>query len=54
MAGYVRQSTADIIPTATVRAAPINAEYNAIRDAFAASGGHISMMAQQQKVNIYH
>ena len=40
MAGYVRQSTADIIPTATVRAAPINAEYNAIRDAFAASGGH--------------
>ena len=40
MAGYIRQSTADIIPTATVRAAPINAEYNAIRDAFAASGGH--------------
>jgi hypothetical protein len=40
MAGYVRQSTADIIPTATVRAAPINAEYNAIRDAFAASSGH--------------
>ncbi len=40
MAGYVRQSTADIIPTATVRAAPINAEYNALRDAFAASGGH--------------
>jgi len=40
VAGYVRQSTADIIPTATVRAAPINAEYNALRDAFAASGGH--------------
>ena len=40
MAGYIRQSTADIIPTATVRAAPINAEYNALRDAFAASGGH--------------
>ena len=40
MAGYVRQSTADIIPTATVRAAPINAEYNQLRDAFAASGGH--------------
>ncbi len=40
MAGYTRQSTADIIPTATVRAAPLNAEYNAIRDAFAASGGH--------------
>ena len=40
MAGYTRQSTADIVPTATVRAAPINAELNAIRDAFAASGGH--------------
>ena len=40
MAGYTRQSTADIIPTATVRAAPLNAEYNAIRDAFSASGGH--------------
>ena len=40
MAGYTRQSTADIIPTATVRAAPINAEYNQLRDAFAASGGH--------------
>ena len=40
MAGYTRQSTADIIPTATLRAAPINAEYNALRDAFAASGGH--------------
>jgi hypothetical protein len=40
VAGYTRQSTADIIPTATVRAAPLNAEYNAIRDAFAASGGH--------------
>jgi len=40
VAGYTRQSTADIIPTATVRAAPLNAEYNAIRDAFSASGGH--------------
>ena len=40
LAGYTRQSTADIIPTATVRAAPLNAEYNALRDAFAASGGH--------------
>ena len=40
MSGYTRQSTADIIPTATVRAAPLNAEYNALRDAFAASGGH--------------
>ena len=40
MSGYTRQSTADIIPTATVRAAPLNAEYNALRDAFAAPGGH--------------
>ena len=40
MAGYIRQSTADIIPNETVKSAPINAEYNAIRDAFAASGGH--------------
>jgi hypothetical protein len=40
VSGYTRQSTADIIPTATVRAAPLNAEYNALRDAFAASGGH--------------
>jgi hypothetical protein len=40
LAGYVRQSSADIIPTATVRAAPINAEYNKLRDAFAVSSGH--------------
>jgi len=40
MAGYVRQSAADIVPTAVVRAAPINNELNALRDAFAQSGGH--------------
>ena len=40
MTGYVRQSAADIVPTAVVRAAPINNEYNALRDAFAANGGH--------------
>jgi len=40
LAGYVRQSTADIVPTATLRAAPINAEYNKLRDAFAVSSGH--------------
>ena len=40
MAGYTRQSSADIVPTGTVRAAPINAEYNALRDAFAAASGH--------------
>jgi len=40
MAGYTRQSTADIIPGETVKSAPINAEYNALRDAFAFAGGH--------------
>ena len=40
MAGYQRQSTADIVPTAVVRAAPINNEYNALRDAFLLAGGH--------------
>jgi len=40
LTGYVRQSAADIVPTGVVRAAPINNEYNALRDAFAANGGH--------------
>ena len=40
MTGYVRQSAADIVPTGVVRAAPINNEYNALRDAFAVNGGH--------------
>jgi len=40
LAGYVRQSSADIVPTAIVRAAPINNEYNALRDAFAQATGH--------------
>ena len=40
MAGYTRQSAADIVPTAVVRATPINNEYNAIRDAFAIVTGH--------------
>lgn len=40
MTGYVRQSAADIVPTAVVRAAPINNELNALRDAFSAAGGH--------------
>jgi hypothetical protein len=40
MAGYIRQSAADIISGAVVKAAPINAEYNALRDAFSASSGH--------------
>jgi len=44
MAGYSRQSTSDIVPTAVVKAAPINAEYNKLRDAFtfsdSATTGH--------------
>lgn len=40
MAGYSRQSVADIIANAVIKAAPVNAEYNALRDAFAFSGGH--------------
>ncbi len=40
MAGYSRQSAADIIASAIIRAAPVNAEYNAIRDAFAFATGH--------------
>jgi hypothetical protein len=35
--GYTRQSVASIVPTAVVRAAPINAEYDKLRDAFAQS-----------------
>ena len=40
MAGYTRQSVADIIANAVIKAAPVNAEYNAIQAAFALSGGH--------------
>lgn len=40
MSGYIRQSSAEILPGATVKAAPINAEYNAIRDAFNITDGH--------------
>jgi hypothetical protein len=40
MAGYVRQSSADIVPTAVVRATPLNNEYNALRDAFVHATGH--------------
>ncbi len=40
MAGYTRQSVADIIANAVIKAAPVNAEFNTIRDAFAISGGH--------------
>lgn len=34
MSGYTRQSAADIVPTAVVKAAPINTEFNKLRDAF--------------------
>lgn len=40
MAGYSRQSVADIIANAVIKAAPVNAEFNAIRDAFSYSVGH--------------
>ena len=40
MAGYTRQSAADITANAVIKAAPVNAEYNAIRDAFAIASGH--------------
>ncbi len=40
MAGYSRQSTADITASAVVKAAPINDEFNNILAAFAFSGGH--------------
>ena len=39
-AGYVRQAAADIVPGEVVKATPLNNEFNAIRDAFAASTGH--------------
>jgi hypothetical protein len=38
--GYVRQSAADIVSGEVVRAAPLNNEFNAIRDAMAVGTGH--------------
>jgi hypothetical protein len=40
LSGYTRQSSADIVPTAVVRATPINNEFNALRDAFNETTGH--------------
>lgn len=40
MAGYVRQSAASIVPTAVVRATPLNDEFNALRDTFVVASGH--------------
>ena len=40
MAGYSRQSAASIVPTAVVRATPLNDEFNTLRDAFVVATGH--------------
>lgn len=40
MAGYTRQSTADIVTGLVVEAQPINNEYDAIETAMAVAGGH--------------
>jgi len=40
MAGYTRQSTAEIVSGADVSAAPLNAEFNALQSAFSSSTGH--------------
>ena len=40
MAGYVRVSASDIMTGQDVKAGPLNAEYNAIKDAFAVATGH--------------
>ena len=40
MAGYSRQSAASIVPTAVVRATPLNDEFNALRDSFVVATGH--------------
>lgn len=40
MAGYTRQSAADIVPNEIVKSAPVNAEYNALASAFVLATGH--------------
>ena len=40
MAGYCRQSDADIIPNEVIKAAPINKEFNCVKDAFNKDTGH--------------
>ena len=40
MAGYVRQSNASIVNGTAITAPPLNAEFNQLTAAFAASGGH--------------
>jgi hypothetical protein len=38
--GYTRQSAADIVSGNDIEAAPLNAEFNQLRDSFDSSGGH--------------
>ena len=38
--GYVRQAAADIVTGAVIEAAPLNLEFNALRDAFHETSGH--------------
>ena len=38
MAGYTRQSSADIVTGAVVKAAPLNAEFNKLKDIFDSPG----------------
>lgn len=40
MAGYCRQSSGDIVAGAVVKAAPVDTEFNCVRDAFNSSTGH--------------
>ena len=40
MSGYARQSVADIVANEVIKATPINAEFNALRDAFLQATGH--------------
>ena len=40
MSGYDRQAVADIVANEVVKSAPLNAEFNAIRDAFIVATGH--------------
>ena len=40
MVGYTRQSSADIVTSAVIEAAPLNAEFNQLASAFDASTGH--------------
>lgn len=40
MAGYIRQSSGNMVSGAIIRASDLNAEFNALRDAFDGSTGH--------------